>query len=89
MREGDRLRVLAHPDPVVLEEELLSRVERGHGPEMATRTLIVTPTTRLAEHVQRRLTTRRPAWLGLEVLHLSSLATSVLLDQPGVSPRRC
>ena len=61
------MNVVAHPDPVRLERELLARVDAEH-PRGPGRTLVVVPTRRLAEHVQCRLASVRPAWIGLEVL---------------------
>jgi ATP-dependent helicase/nuclease subunit B len=81
------LKVLAHPDPVVLERELLDRVEAAHPPGGTARTLIVVPTVRLAEHVQRRLTERRAAWLGVEVLHFAALGRRILADSHSGEPR--
>jgi RecB family exonuclease len=82
------LRVLAQLDPVILEEELLARIEREHGSGELRRSLVVAPTARLAEQIQRRLSERRVAWLGLEVLHLLSLPDRIL-QQAGVNARCC
>ena len=72
------MKVLAHVDPVVLERELLSRVDAAHPRGSVARTLVLVPTSRLAEHVQRRLAALRPGWLGLEVLAFRSLGREVL-----------
>ncbi|MCP3980871.1 MAG: hypothetical protein GY716_16335 [bacterium] len=74
------MQVVAHVDPVLLERELLDRVEQAHTPAGGglARTLVVTPTRRLASHVQRRLAGRREAWLGLEVLDLAALTRRIL-----------
>ncbi len=79
--------VLVHPDPVVLERELLARVDAAHPRQSAARTLVVVPTARLARHVERRLAGVRPAWLGLEALHLNALAYRIL-DDAGKKPPR-
>ncbi len=72
------MKILAHVDPVVLERELLSRVDAAHPVGSVARTLVLVPTTRLAEHVQRKLALLRPAWLGLQVLAFRSLGREVL-----------
>ena len=72
------MKVLAHIDATVLEQELLSRVDATHPAGEIAGTLIVVPTTRLAEHLLRKLSEVRPAWLGLEVLHFRSLAFRIL-----------
>lgn len=72
------MKVLAHIDPVVLERELLSRVDSIHPRDRVARTLVLVPTNRLAEHVQRKLAPTRPGWLGLQVLAFRSLGREVL-----------
>jgi ATP-dependent helicase/nuclease subunit B len=72
------VRVVVHVDPVVLERELLSRVDAVHPRSGLARTLVLVPTNRLAEHVQRRLAGRRSAWLGLEVLSFRGFGREVL-----------
>lgn len=72
------MRVLAHLDPTVLERELLSQVSRAGRAREPHRILVVVPTTRLADHVQRRLTQASAAWLGVEVLHFRALAQRIV-----------
>ena len=76
------MRFHLHHAPHVLEASLLDAIVHEHGPRATERTLIVVPTRRLVEHLLGRLTERRPAWLGLEVHHLRSLALAVL-DRSG------
>jgi ATP-dependent helicase/nuclease subunit B len=72
------LRIVDRLDPVALERQLLERVDAAHPRGEPGSTLIVVPTARLAEHVQRRLAAVRPAWLGLEVLDFDRLTGEVL-----------
>ena len=72
------MKVVAHVDPVVLERELISRVDAVHPRSGLARTLVLVPTNRLAEHVERRLAGRRSAWLGLEVLSFRGFGREVL-----------
>jgi ATP-dependent helicase/nuclease subunit B len=81
------LNVLAHVDPLVLERELLARVDAAHPRGTVAATLVLVPTERLVEHVLRRLATVRPAWLGLRVLSFPSLAGDVLERSSGGPPR--
>jgi ATP-dependent helicase/DNAse subunit B len=74
--------VLAHLDPAVLERELLQRLSAEQQKEQATRLLVVVPTVRLAEHLQRRLAETRAAWLGVEIAHFRSLAHRMLASAP-------
>jgi len=72
------MKVLAHLDPVVLERTLLDELAgfRPRGEPSAA--LVIVPTARLAGHLERRLIERRPAWLGLQVLHFHALAFAIL-----------
>ena len=81
------MKVLSHPDPVVLENTLLARVDAVHPHDATARTVVVVPTARLVRHLQRRLATKRGAWLGLEVLDFDSLARRTLEHSGGARPR--
>lgn len=81
------MKLLAHPDPFVLEGELLARVDAAHPARAVGRTLVVVPSAGLARHVQRRLAGIRRGWLGLEVLHLRELAHRVLERADEPAPR--
>src|SRR5262245_281309 len=74
----ENMRVVAHIDPIVLERELVARIGVEHPRDGSSRTLVLVPTTRLADHVKRRLLAARPAWIGLEVLSPRALARTVL-----------
>jgi len=80
------LNVVVHPDPIVLERALLARLADEHRPDRFTRTLIVVPTRRLVDHLQRRLAEAREAWLGVEIVHLPGLPRRILETQ-GAAPR--
>lgn len=86
------MKPLVHPDPVVLERELLRRIDSEHPGDGTGRSLVLVPASRLVAHVQRRLAELRPAWLGLEVLHFRALARRVLetagVPVPAVIPSR-
>jgi ATP-dependent helicase/nuclease subunit B len=77
------VRILAHIDPVELERELLSRVDGAHPRGRVARTLVLVPTNRLAEHVQRKLAEIRPAWLGVRVWPFRSLGREILEQVSG------
>ena len=81
------MRLLAHPDPLTLERELLSRVDSLHPRDGTGRTLVLVPSARLATHLLRRFAGRRPAWLGLEVLHFRALARRIV-EAGGGAPVR-
>jgi len=81
------LEILAHLDPLVLERELITRVASAHPRRPDAATLVLVPTERLADHLQRRLAAERRAWIGLEVLHLRRFARRVLDGSPERSPR--
>jgi ATP-dependent helicase/DNAse subunit B len=74
--------VLAHLDPEVLERELLQRLSAEQQHEATGRLLVIVPTVRLAEHLQRRLAETRSAWLGVEIAHFRSLAHRMLAATP-------
>ncbi|MCH7780571.1 MAG: hypothetical protein IH848_06970, partial [Acidobacteria bacterium] len=78
------MKVLAHLDPVVLERTLLD--ELAEFPPSSAAVVIV-PTRRLAGHLEQRLLERRPAWLGLDVLHFHSLALRILAETGIPAPR--
>ena len=81
------MKVLAHLDPVVLEHTLLDEVDGSHPRDGPSAALVIVPTRRLAGHVEQRLLERRPAWLGLEVLHFNALAAEILADAGQPAPR--
>jgi hypothetical protein len=81
------LKVRGHPDPVVLESELLRRVEAVQSADPAARVLIIVPTARLTRHVQRRLGEAHGARLNVEVLHHRAVARSILASGPEPAPR--
>jgi ATP-dependent helicase/nuclease subunit B len=72
------IRVLAHADPWVLEEELIARVEASRPAGSVDPVLVLVPTSLLARHVQRRLAARREAWLGVDVLPYRGLVHRIL-----------
>lgn len=76
------MKVLAHLDPVVLERTLLDELAES-SPSSAA--VVIVPTRRLAGHLEQRLLERRPAWLGLDVLHFHSLALRILAET-GIPP---
>jgi ATP-dependent helicase/nuclease subunit B len=77
------MRVLAHPDPHVLEAEMLDRVVAAKAEDPLARVLVVVPTARLAAHVTRRIAERAGACLGVEVLHHRALALTILDGNAG------
>jgi len=79
------LRIVDRLDPVALERELLERVDAAHPRGETGSTLVVVPTARLAEHVQRRLGELRPAWLGLEVVDFERLSREILRREAGLA----
>ena len=72
------MRVIAHPDPFVLEAALLERVASLKAAEPLGRGLVVVPTARLAGHVRRRLAEGLGACLQVEVLHHRALVRQIL-----------
>jgi len=81
------VQVLAHPDPFVLEEELLDRLVASRSGDPLSPVLVLVPTARLAEHVQRRIARRLGACLGIDVLHHRTLALRIQDEAPGRSVR--
>ena len=81
------MRVLAHPDPVVLERALLRELDHVHPAGEPGRTLVIVPTRRLVRHLQRRLGEQREAWLGLDVMHFRSVARRILESSAALPPR--
>jgi ATP-dependent helicase/nuclease subunit B len=79
------LKVVAHPDPFVLEGELLDRVASAQADDPLAPVLIVVPTRRLAEHVQRRLAEKAGARLGVHVLPYRGLVLRIL-GEPDAPP---
>jgi len=76
--ERPSLKLVAHASPSVLEAELLDRVAAAKTGNPLAPVLIVVPSRRLAEHVDRRLVERFGAVLGVTVLHHRALAERVL-----------
>jgi ATP-dependent helicase/nuclease subunit B len=74
------LRILSHPDPIVLELALFSALRTHHPPNPSARSLILVPTARLASHLQYRLATDggRAAWVGVEIFTIHALARTIL-----------
>ncbi len=74
------MKLLGHPDPWILERELLRRIDSSHPGQGRAETLVLVPTTRLAAHVERRLATAsaRRAWLGVHVRTFRLTASGVL-----------
>ncbi len=85
--ERPPLKLVAHASPSVLEAELLDRVAAAKTGNPLASVLIVVPSRRLAEHVERRLVERFGAVLGVTVLHHRALAERVL-ETAGAVPRR-
>lgn len=81
------MKVLSHPDPLVVEAELLDRVEAVQGASATARVLVLVPGARLADHLRRRLVLRRPACLGVEVEHYRGLIRRALARCDGPLPR--
>jgi hypothetical protein len=81
------MKIVAHVDPLVLERELIARVERAHPARECARTIVLVPNDRLARHVLARLAAARGAWLGLAVLHFGALSQRILREA-GVRPPR-
>ncbi len=81
------MKLVTHLDPTVLEKELLERVDGAHPKQDPGTTLVIVPTARLARHVRRRLTGKRRAWLGVEVLDFRSLAFRILESGSGKVPQ--
>jgi ATP-dependent helicase/nuclease subunit B len=82
------VQVLVHPDPFVLERELVDRVAAAQEEDRRCPVLVLVPTVRLAGHVQRRLARARGALLGVEVLHYQALVHRLLEIGAAESPVR-
>ena len=72
------MQVLAHPDPFVLEAELLDRVAAAQEHEPLTPVLVVVPTQALARHASRRIAEQAGARLAIEILDHRTLAVRAL-----------
>jgi PD-(D/E)XK nuclease superfamily protein len=70
--------IISHSDPWVLEGELLDRVAREKARDPFAPILVVVPTSRLADHVQRRIAVRLGAAIGIDVLTHRALALRIL-----------
>ena len=81
------MQVVAHPDPFVLEAELLRRITAAQAANALAPVLVVVPTRRLADHVRRRLAQHAGAALAVEVLHHRAL-TFHLVERGGGIPQR-
>lgn len=78
------MKVLAHPDPFVLEAELLEGIASAQREDPLARVLVIVPTSRLAFHVGRRVAERHGARLGVEILVHRTLAYRIL-EEAGVA----
>lgn len=76
--ERPLVKLVAHASPHALEAELLDRVAAAKIDDPFAPVLIVVPSRRLADHVDRRLVERLGAVLGVSVLHHRALAQRVL-----------
>ncbi len=81
------MKLVAHASPSILEAELLDRVAAAKTGNPLAPVLIVVPSRRLAEHVERRLVERFGAVLGVHVLHHRALAERVV-EAAGAKNRR-
>ncbi len=81
------MQVIADLDPWALEAELLGRIETAKAASPLAPVLVVVPTSRLADHVRRRLVERFGAIVGVDVLTHRALALRVL-DAAGAAPPR-
>ncbi len=81
------MQVLAHPDPFVLEAELLDRVAAAQADDALVPVLIVVPTLALARHASRRIAEQSGARLAIEILDHRTLAWRAL-DAGGAAPLR-
>jgi RecB family exonuclease len=80
------LKLVAHASPAVLEAQLLDRIAAVRSRDPWASVLVVVPSRRLAEHVERRLVERFGATLGVLVLHHRSLGLRIL-EHSGARPR--
>ncbi len=85
---GGAIRVVADPDPWVLERELIGRIEqvRGEASPLAP-VLVLVPTRVLARHLRHRLTARRAAWLAVEVQTFRGMVHRILEGGADAPPR--
>lgn len=81
------MKVLVHPDPFVLESELLDRVAASKTEDALAPVLVIVPTARLAAHARRRIAERQGACLVVEVLHHRALARTILEGLAAPPPR--
>jgi ATP-dependent helicase/nuclease subunit B len=81
------MRVLAHDDPFVLEQELSDRVRTARAAGSCDPVLVLTPTSLLARHLQRRIAERAGAVLGIDVLPYRGFVHRVL-EAAGDTPLR-
>ena len=72
------MHVLAHPDPVVLEQELLRRIAGTQEENPAAPVLVLVPSASLADHARRRLAQTRTGCLGVEVLYYHAFVLQTL-----------
>ncbi len=79
------MKVHVHPDPAILEAQVLARVREAKEADRLGRVVVIVPTNRLADHVRRRIAATLGACLGVEVLHHRALAWRIL---DGTSHRR-
>jgi RecB family exonuclease len=77
------VQVIADLDPWALEGELLDRIAAAKAASPLAPVLVIVPTSRLADHVRKRLVERFGAILGVDVLTHRALAMRVL-DAAGV-----
>ncbi len=78
------MRLILHPDPWILEAELLRRIAAAKRADPVASVLVIVPTIRLARHVERRLVERLGAVAAVEVLPYRTTARR-LLRTAGVS----
>lgn len=83
------MRIVSHPDPIILEQALFDVLGTHHPPDPTVRSLILVPTARLASHLKYRLATdgERPAWVGVEIFTIHALAREILARSGGASYR--
>jgi len=72
------LTTVPHHDPSVLEADLLDRLAAAKFEDPLAPLLVVVPTTRLADHVARRIASRLRAAIGIDVLTHRALASRIL-----------
>jgi ATP-dependent helicase/nuclease subunit B len=72
------LKVVAHPDPFVLESELVQRISAVKKDDPLAPVLVLVPTARLAAHVRRLLARQTGVCLAVDVLHHRALVLETL-----------